>query len=116
MTTETDAPATPRKRLRVRPLAKVSLAENRAVTSQLCLSTPHVGEAIDLASDSYRLREAQQGRGWERELHFGHLLGRKCEDAPAELAGRCLYLDYVDAETEKDQDELDVAGLVAKAR
>lgn len=91
-------------RLRVRPLMQVPAEDRQPVTKQRCLSTPHMGEAIDAASDMYRMRS-----DWARELHYLHPLGEICSE-------RCLYLDYVPFDQDKDQDELDVAGLVAKAK
>lgn len=99
-----------RMRVRVRPIEKVHKADRKAVAKLNCLSAPHVGEAIDRAADSYRLREASQGRAWERELHFQHAPGLP------ECGERCLYLDYVPETQPKDDDEIEVAGLVAKSK
>lgn len=107
---------TTRMRVRVRPLGQVPVEQRRATAKQHCLSVPHMGEAVAGAADAYRLLEAARGEAWHRELHYGHQLGSGCHTAPDELGGRCLYIDYVEESAEKDQDELDVAGLVAKAK
>lgn len=98
-------------RLRVRPIRAASdLERERVWSSRLCLSVPHIGEAIDYASGYSKLRGAEEGTERPRILHYGHELGSACGGE------RCLFLDYVPADQAKDQDELDVASLVAKAR
>ena len=105
-------------RIRVRPLHHAADWELAAAwSSRLCLSVPHVGEAIDFMTDEYRLKDAQpsekNGKPTPaRILHYGHELGRPCDEAEGRDAGRCLIVDYVPAAAEKSDVELEVAGLV----
>ena len=111
-------------RLRVRLLTAANETEKRgAWSNRLCLSTPHMGEALDMASDMFRKRVAVAMNRGAQILHIGHPFGSGCEaqgeaqteiGAGAGLRGRCLILDYVPSSQEQDQDELDVSGLVAR--
>jgi hypothetical protein len=83
-----------------------------AFSNLLCLSTPHVGEAIDRASDRYRMRTAVEIGQGAQILHYGHQLGLPC---PAE-AERCLIVDYVEEGAAKSEHELEVSGMVSAAK
>lgn len=95
-------------RVRVRPVTKVDFKNRaQATVQQECLSVPHMGEALDAATDVYRMRTCDN---WTRVLHYGHKLNESC------TGERCVFVDYVPKDTEKDADELAVEGMVAKVR